>query len=206
MVTGISLYQKILINIMNDVKVERITAPNGSVFTGAGTNTYLVGENDISIVDPGPNIKSHLDKIIKKVGKNASRILVTHTHRDHSPGAKYLAEKLNIPTFGKLVEVDDSHQDLSFKPDHVLNHGDLITTDEYSLEAVYTPGHASNHFCFFIDVNALMLTGDHIMNGSTVVIAHPDGSISTDQGSVFNLLHRCTNTISNGNNSREYSY
>ena len=118
---------------MNDVKVERITAPNGSVFTGAGTNTYLVGENDISIVDPGPNIKSHLDKIIKKVGKNASRILVTHTHRDHSPGAKYLAEKLNIPTFGKLVEVDDSHQDLSFKPDHVLNHGDLISTDEYSL-------------------------------------------------------------------------
>lgn len=162
---------------MNNVKVEKITAPNGSVFTGAGTNTYLVGENDISIVDPGPNIKSHLDKIIKKVGKKASRILVTHTHRDHSPGAKYIAEKLNIPTFGRLVEVDDGHQDLSFTPDNVLNHGDLISTREYSLEAVYTPGHASNHFCFFIDANALMLTGDHIMNGSTVVIAHPDGSM-----------------------------
>ena len=88
MVTGISLYQKILINIMNDVKVERITAPNGSVFTGAGTNTYLVGENDISIVDPGPNIKSHLDKIIKKVGKNASRILETNRQRDKTPGPK----------------------------------------------------------------------------------------------------------------------
>jgi len=157
--------------------IQRITASNGSVFTGQGTNSYLIGIDDITLVDPGPKIDAHLSNLLE-LGKNKiKRILVTHTHPDHSPGAKVLAEKLKIPLMGRLVAKDDSRQDRTFKPDQVLNHGDIIKTDEYTIEVIHTPGHASNHLCYLIAEEETMLTGDHIMNGSTVVIAHPDGSM-----------------------------
>ena len=158
--------------------IKKITANNGGIFTGKGTNTYLIGKEDITLIDPGPNIPEHIDKILS-VGKNKiKRILVTHTHTDHSPAALPISKKLNIPMFGRLVDRESQWEDETFIPDNVLSHGDEISTDEYSLEIIHTPGHASNHLCFYIKEIKCLLTGDHIMDGSTVVIAPPDGNMT----------------------------
>ena len=158
--------------------IKKITANNGGIFTGKGTNTYLIGKEDITLIDPGPNIPEHIDKILS-VGKNKiKRILVTHTHTDHSPAALPISKKLNIPMFGRLVDRESQWEDETFVPDNVLSHGDEISTDEYSLETIHTPGHASNHLCFYIKEIKCLLTGDHIMDGSTVVIAPPDGNMT----------------------------
>ena len=158
--------------------IKKITANNGGIFTGKGTNTYLIGKEDITLIDPGPNIPEHIDKILS-VGKNKiKRILVTHTHTDHSPAALPISKKLNIPMFGRLVDRESQWEDETFIPDNVLCHGDKISTDEYSLETIHTPGHASNHLCFYIKEIKCLLTGDHIMDGSTVVIAPPDGNMT----------------------------
>lgn len=157
--------------------IQRVTASNSSVFTGPGTNSYLIGKNDLTLVDPGPRIDKHLKHLEGLGGGKIKRILVTHTHRDHSPGAKVLGDRLGVPLMGRLLSKDDSLQDKTFKPNRILNHGDLISTDEYTIEVIHTPGHASNHLCYLIREEQTMLTGDHIMNGSTVVIAHPDGSM-----------------------------
>ncbi len=158
--------------------IKKITANNGGIFTGKGTNTYLIGKEDITLIDPGPNIPEHIAKILS-VGKNKiKRILVTHTHTDHSPAALPISKKLNIPMFGRLVDRESQWEDETFIPDNVLSHGDKISTDEYSLETIHTPGHASNHLCFYIKEIKCLLTGDHIMDGSTVVIAPPDGNMT----------------------------
>ena len=158
--------------------IKKITAPNGGVFTGDGTNTYLIGHKDITVVDPGPNIASHLDAILKEGDNNIKRIIVTHTHKDHSPGARPLAKLLNVPVMGCYAKFDMSIQDETFKPDTILEDKQLINTSEYTLEVIHTPGHASNHLCFLLQEEECLLTGDHIMNGSTVVIAPPDGSMT----------------------------
>jgi len=157
--------------------IQRITASNESIFTGPGTNTYLIGKDDLTLVDPGPKINEHIQKLTELGGGKIKRILVTHTHRDHSPAAKVLGEKLDVPLMGRLLDRDDGLQDKTFKPDYIIKHGDLIKTNEYTIEAIHTPGHASNHLCYLIQEEKVLLTGDHIMNGSTVVIAHPDGSM-----------------------------
>lgn len=158
--------------------IKKITAPNGGVFTGEGTNTYLIGTNDITLVDPGPNTKSHLDNILKEGQGKIKRIIVTHTHSDHSPGAKPLADILNVPVMGRFADFDMSIQDSTFEPDKILEDQEIIKTDEYTIEVIHTPGHASNHLCFLIQEERCLLTGDHIMNGSTVVIAPPDGNMT----------------------------
>lgn len=158
--------------------IKKITANNGGVFTGNGTNTYLIGNEDISLVDPGPNDADHIDKILALGGDKIKRILVTHTHTDHSPAALPISKKLNIPMFGRLVDRDSEWEDETFVPDTVLSHGDTISTNEYTLETIHTPGHASNHLCFYLKDQKCLLTGDHIMDGSTVVIAPPDGNMT----------------------------
>ena len=158
--------------------IKKITANNGGVFTGNGTNTYLIGSDDITLIDPGPNDAEHIEKILSLGGDKIKRILVTHTHRDHSPAALPISKKLNIPMFGRLVDRDSEWEDETFVPDVVLNHGDTISTNEYSLETIHTPGHASNHLCFYMKDIKCLLTGDHIMDGSTVVIAPPDGNMT----------------------------
>ena len=105
------------------------------------------------------------------------RILVTHTHKDHSPAAIIISKELNVPMLGRLVDRESEWEDETFIPDTVLSHGDLIETKEYSLETIHTPGHASNHLCFYLEKHKCLLTGDHIMDGSTVVIAPPDGNM-----------------------------
>lgn len=157
--------------------IRKITANNGGVFTGNGTNTYLIGDEDITLIDPGPNNAEHIKKILLMGENKIKRILVTHTHTDHSPAALPISKELKIPMFGRLVDGESEWEDNTFKPDIVLNHGDDISTEEYSIEVIHTPGHASNHLCFYIKDFKCLLTGDHIMDGSTVVIGPPDGSM-----------------------------
>ncbi|GIS48421.1 MAG: MBL fold metallo-hydrolase [Pseudomonadota bacterium] len=161
---------------MNEL-IEKITAPNGGVFTGNGTNTYLLGKEDLTLIDPGPKNDEHIDEIIQLGGGKINRILVTHTHKDHSPAALPISKILDVPMYGRLVDGESEWEDETFVPDKVLNHGDLIETNEYSIEVVHTPGHASNHLCFYLKEQKCLLTGDHIMDGSTVVIAPPDGKM-----------------------------
>ena len=168
--------------------IKKITAPNPSVFTGKGTNTYLIGNKDITLIDPGPNIQEHIDEIIKMGDGNIKRIIVTHTHTDHSPAALPISKMLNVPMYGRLVDGDSSWEDETFFPDVVINDSDKIETKEYILEAIHTPGHASNHFCFLIKNLNCLITGDHIMDGSTVVIGPPDGSMQDYLNSLKHLL------------------
>ena len=168
--------------------VKKITAPNPGVFTGGGTNTYLVGREDLTLIDPGPNIKEHIDEIIR-VGENKiKRILVTHTHTDHSPAALPISKVLDVPMYGRLIDGESSWEDETFIPDVILNDADIIKTDEYTLEVIHTPGHASNHLCFLIKELNCLITGDHIMDGSTVVIGPPDGNMADDLESLNKLF------------------
>ena len=158
--------------------VKKITAPNPGVFTGGGTNTYLVGREDLTLIDPGPNIKEHIDEIIRAGENKIKRILVTHTHTDHSPAALPISKVLDVPMYGRLIDGESSWEDETFIPDVILNDADIIKTDEYTLEVIHTPGHASNHLCFLIKELNCLITGDHIMDGSTVVIGPPDGNMA----------------------------
>lgn len=155
--------------------IKRITAANGSVFTGPGTNTYLVGNEDVTVIDPGPAMEEHID-VILAASDNIKQILVTHTHPDHSPGTRLLQQKLDVPAFGMLTE-SSKNQDMTFSPERILKDGEILEKEEYSLEVVHTPGHASNHLCFILKEEKFIFTGDHVMSGSTVVIGPPDGSM-----------------------------
>ena len=155
--------------------VRRITAGNGSVFTGPGTNTYLVGKEEVTVIDPGPAMQEHID-VITAAAPNIKQILVTHTHPDHSPGVRLLKENLDIPAYGMLTN-SSKNQDQTFSPERILDDGEVFQEEDFSIEVVHTPGHASNHLCFILKEEKLIFTGDHIMNGSTVVIGPPDGNM-----------------------------
>ena len=155
--------------------VRRITAGNGSVFTGPGTNTYLVGKEEVTVIDPGPAMQEHID-VITAAAPIIKQILVTHTHPDHSPGVRLLKENLDIPAYGMLTN-SSKNQDQTFSPERILDDGEVFQEEEFSIEVVHTPGHASNHLCFILKEEKLIFTGDHIMNGSTVVIGPPDGNM-----------------------------
>jgi len=154
--------------------VRRIIAPNPGMMTGPGTNTYLIGTDDIAVIDPGPVIDSHL-QIIADSG-NIKWILVSHTHPDHSPGAGKLAELTGAITIG-IPAPDGEHQDRSFRPGRIPADGDTLDGPDFSIRMISTPGHASNHLCFLHAGHRWLFTGDHIMNGSTVVIDPPDGDM-----------------------------
>lgn len=169
-------------------RVRRLVAPNPGPMTGPGTNTYLVGGGShVAILDPGPAIDSHIETIVEACDGKASQVVCTHTHPDHSPAAAILAQRLNIPMIG-AVTADDRHQDLTFKPDEVLNDADLIHGDDWTLRAIATPGHVDNHFCYLLQEEGLVFAGDHIMNGSTVVIVPPGGSMQAYIASLRKLL------------------
>jgi glyoxylase-like metal-dependent hydrolase (beta-lactamase superfamily II) len=156
--------------------VRRIVAPNPSVMTGPGTNTYLIGTSTIAVIDPGPAIPQHIENIVEKSGGSVRWILATHTHPDHSPGVESLAEKTGAEVLG-IPAPDGPSQDKSFRPTRVLADGDVLETDDFRLDAVHTPGHASNHLCFRHDGLNWLFTGDHVIDGSTVVINPPDGNM-----------------------------
>ena len=157
--------------------VRRIVAPNPSMMTGPGTNTYLFGVSEVAVVDPGPDLPIHLDSVIGRAGAPIRWILATHTHPDHSPGVAPLAEKTGAEVLG-LPAPPGEHQDTTFRPTRTMQDGDRLDTGEFELEAIHTPGHASNHLCFRHDATNWIVTGDHVIDGSTVVINPPDGDMS----------------------------
>ena len=181
--------------------LNKITAPNPGVFTGGGTNAYLIGKNDLTLVDPGPANEEHIDNIIKIADGKIKRILVTHTHKDHSPAALPISKILNVPMYGRLVDGESLWEDETFIPDIIMSDGDVIETSEYSIEAIHTPGHASNHLCFLIPEINCLLTGDHIMDGSTVVIAPPDGDMTKYISSLEKLFNYKIDTFAPGHGS-----
>ena len=156
--------------------IRRIVAQNPSMMTGHGTNTYLFGDDAVAVLDPGPADEGHIENIIEKSTGSIRWVVVTHTHPDHSPGATPLAKATGAELLG-IVAPDGEHQDKTFMPDRTLADGDVLETSEFKLEAVHTPGHASNHLCYrHIGLNWLF-TGDHVIDGSTVVIDPPDGNM-----------------------------
>lgn len=157
--------------------IRRLVAPNPSMMTGPGTNTYLFGSAEVAVLDPGPSIAEHLEAIRARAAAPIRWILVTHTHPDHSPGARQLALATGAELLGRPAP-DGAHQDRTFAPDHVLADGDCLDTGEFRLEAVHTPGHASNHLCYRHAESDWLFTGDHIIDGSTVVINPPDGNMA----------------------------
>lgn len=157
--------------------IRRLVAPNPSMMTGPGTNTYLVGEREVAVIDPGPLIERHLEKIIEVAAAPIKWVLVTHTHPDHSPGASLLGQMTGAELLG-WPPPDGPHQDSTFEPDRLLEDGDKLETDEFVLQAVHTPGHASNHVCYRHAGSNWIFTGDHVIDGSTVVIDPPDGNMN----------------------------
>jgi glyoxylase-like metal-dependent hydrolase (beta-lactamase superfamily II) len=156
--------------------IQRLLAPNPGMMTGPGTNTYLLGQKEIAVIDPGPAIASHIAMIQKIVSAPIRWIIVTHTHLDHSPAAQMLAEATGAELLGQSPPAG-SNQDQTFSPHRILNNGDKIETEEFTLTAIHTPGHASNHLCYLHEKLQWIFTGDHVMNGSTVVINPPDGNM-----------------------------
>jgi glyoxylase-like metal-dependent hydrolase (beta-lactamase superfamily II) len=156
--------------------VRRLLAPNPSMMTGPGTNTYLFGSDEVAVLDPGPVIESHLNKILEVADAPIRWVIVTHTHPDHSPAARELARATGAELLGRLPP-EGHHQDMTFAPDRVLADGDRISIDGVEVEAVHTPGHASNHVCYLHTQLNWVFTGDHVIDGSTVVIDPPDGNM-----------------------------
>lgn len=181
-----------------DETVVRITAPNPGVMTGPGTNAYIVGRDERVLIDPGPDSESHLAALLQAVGTRLEWILCTHTHLDHSPGARALkaATGARIAGFGRVPT--DGRQDAAFTPDRALQDGECIECGGLRLRAIHTPGHASNHLCYLLEERRLLFTGDHVMQGSTVVIAPPDGDMQAYLRSLERLLSMKITAIAPG--------
>jgi glyoxylase-like metal-dependent hydrolase (beta-lactamase superfamily II)/8-oxo-dGTP pyrophosphatase MutT (NUDIX family) len=160
-------------------RIVRVTADNGSVMTGPGTNSYFVGDpgGPCALIDPGPDDAAHVQALLAAAPGPITRILVTHTHKDHSPAAQALKAATGAPLFGRVANFPE-WQDAAFVPDTALQHGDRIALGaDTTLRVVHTPGHASNHLCYLLEQEKLLFTGDHLMQGSTVVINPPDGDM-----------------------------
>lgn len=168
-------------------RVRRIVAPNPGPMTGPGTNTYVVGETDLVVVDPGPAEPSHIDAILNCVGDRLRYVACTHTHPDHSPAAAVLANATGATLVGRTT-ADDRHQDLSFQPASQIEDDDCVTGEGWTLRAIRTPGHVDNHVCYLLDEEGVVFAGDHIMNGSTVVIVPPGGNMAHYIASLRRLL------------------
>ncbi len=157
-------------------RVRRITAPNPGVMTGPGTNTYLLGSDEVAVLDPGPLIDSHVEAILDAGAGRIRWIVATHTHPDHSPAWLPLKQATGAEVIGARPW-DDMFQDDTFAPEIEVSHNQLLATPEFQLRAVHTPGHVGNHYCFFLEEEGMLFTGDHIMSGSTVVIVPPSGDM-----------------------------
>ena len=177
--------------------IARLLAHNPSPFTFTGTQSYFVGNAEVAIVDPGPDDADHLDSLVGAIGgRPVVAILVTHTHRDHSPAARPLAKATGAPILGcaaLALEVVGPRADAAFdgeyRPDRELRDGDTILVDGRTITAVATPGHTSNHLCFADEQRALF-TGDHVMAWSTTVVVPPDGDMADYMASLQKLQGR----------------
>jgi glyoxylase-like metal-dependent hydrolase (beta-lactamase superfamily II) len=178
--------------------VRRLLAANPSPFTYSGTQTYIVGEGEVAVIDPGPDLADHVAAILAATnGERITAIACTHTHRDHSPASRPLAAASGAPIIGcaaLAIEDDgpraDAAFDFDYRPDRVLANGERLEGPGWALAAVATPGHTSNHLCFALDGGGALFTGDHVMGWSTTVVSPPDGDMQAYMASLALLLER----------------
>ena len=179
--------------------VRRLVENNPGPFTFTGTCTYIIGRGDVAVIDPGRESETHTQAIIDALkGERIAHIVVTHTHKDHSPGARLLAARTGAPVVGCAPFVAkggpesglDSAHDLDYAPTRVLKDGDRVEGDGYTLQAVETPGHASNHLCFALPQERSLFSGDHVMAWSTSIVAPPDGNMTDYMASLDKLRAR----------------
>jgi glyoxylase-like metal-dependent hydrolase (beta-lactamase superfamily II) len=180
--------------------IRRVCAENPNAFTFKGTGTYIVGRGKVAVIDPGPLIDAHVEALLAAVkGETVTHILITHTHNDHSPAAAPLKAATGAKTYGfgphgagkkhEGIDVEEGG-DTDFRPDVVVNDGDVITGDGWTFGALYTPGHTSNHICFALREEKALFSGDHVMGWSTTVIAPPDGDMAQYFASLEKLTGR----------------
>ncbi len=167
--------------------IHRLTAFNAGLMTGPGTNTWILGEQDLAVLDPGPASRQHIDNLLAKSPGRIRWVLATHTHADHSPGAALLARRSGAQIIGPRPP-PGVRQDATFKPARAPRNGEEIELGGLVLQAIHTPGHASNHLCWWLASRGVLFTGDHIMQGSTVVIAPPDGNMTDYMASLRRVL------------------
>ncbi|MEO7247808.1 MAG: MBL fold metallo-hydrolase [Novosphingobium sp.] len=179
--------------------VRRVLAPNPSPFTFTGTETYVVGAgNSLAVIDPGPDDPDHIAALLGAIAEaKVTAICCTHTHRDHSPAAATLKSATGAPIIGcaALVLEDDGPRadaafDPTYAPDRVLRDGESLTGPDWTLTAVATPGHTSNHLCFALEQSGALFTGDHVMGWSTSVVSPPDGDMTQYMASLDKLYQR----------------
>ncbi len=181
--------------------VRRVIANNPGPFTYTGSGTYIIGEGDVAVIDPGPNDDQHLKALLRATeGARVTHILITHTHSDHCGLARKFAEATGAPVFGfsghpvRKKEDDapalDEGADYSFKPDELIGDGAILEGATWRMEAVHTPGHLSNHLCFALPEQKALFTGDHMMGWATTVVAPPDGDMGDYLTSLDTLLTR----------------
>jgi glyoxylase-like metal-dependent hydrolase (beta-lactamase superfamily II) len=182
--------------------LRRVIAPNPGAFTFTGTCSYILGEGDVAIVDPGPAIDSHIEALLAAIASERLRyILVTHTHRDHSPAARSLQQRTGAVVAGCAAYAPppdlavtgpglDASHDRGYAPDRVLADGETIAFGGLTIETVATPGHTTNHLCFALRETRALFTGDHVMGWATTVIAPPDGSMGEYLASMEKLRAR----------------
>jgi glyoxylase-like metal-dependent hydrolase (beta-lactamase superfamily II) len=181
-------------------RVRRVVADNASAFTYHGTGTYIVGSGEVAVIDAGPADPRHIDAILGATrGETITHQLVTHTHMDHSPGAALLKQATGAKTWafgphgsgrpepGIVVEEGADHD---FAPDNRVRHGERIKGSGWTMEAVFTPGHTSNHMCFCLEEQKALFSGDHVMGWSTTVVSPPDGDMAAYMASLALLLER----------------
>ena len=187
--------------------VRRLVAPNPGPFTFTGTCTYIVGAGDVAVIDPGPDLASHVEALLAALpGERIGKIFVTHTHRDHSPAARTLQAATGAEIFGcaphaaarelALGETNklDAANDLDHSPDRLLADGEIFAGSGFTLRAVATPGHTMNHVCFELPEEKSLFTGDHIMAWSTSIVAPPDGVMRLYLDSL-EKLRSCDHTL-----------
>ena len=188
--------------------IQRVICNNPGPFTFTGTGTYVVGHSRpgsaVAVIDPGPLDDAHLDALTTAVaGRTVSHILVTHTHRDHSPLARPLAERVGAPILAARPPAMDTHasgtldeeEDNVFAPDTVLTGGETIAGDGWIMRGLFTPGHASNHMAFVLEDENALFCGDHVMGWSTTVVAPPDGDMSDYMHSLDRVIAAGVSTL-----------
>lgn len=181
-------------------RVQRVIADNPGPFTYTGTGVYIIGDQNVAVIDPGPITEAHsiaLDKAIQ--GRSVTHVLLTHHHSDHSPLAASLAKKHGCKVYGQSLKKRDglindagfeAGNDMSFNPDIEISCGDVFKGHGWTLEAIHTPGHTSNHMCFALLEENILFSGDHIMGWSTSVVSPPDGHMGDYLNSLNLILNR----------------